>query len=300
MAHQYPKYVNRIPVSRAQLIEQIRAMSIGRGDLLHVKVSSRSLGPVQGGIDALLDALIEVVGPEGTLVVDAFTYCFKLPMTSHDKEFISDKNSDTYTGYFNQKFIQHPLSVRSRHPVHRFAAIGALAHLLMDGHTAQSPAYDVLEQMAIRGGKNLNIGKNIIGVATTHVAIEETSLVKRNPPKGVYYRDEDGAVQLFRVNWNGGCIKGAIKFVEEYEKKGFVKRGIIGHADAMLTDMQGTLAVDRDMIARDPSSFFCDDLTCKDCRLRWNHSQGSWVGVKWHSFLVILKRAAKRFSLSMK
>lgn len=280
----------RVPITKQQLVDQLKSLSVQKGDLLHVKVSMKSLGPVDGGASALLDALLEVVGPEGTLVVDAFSKSFRLPFSSEARKYVSDNSSDTYTGYFNQVFIKHPSMVRSRHPIQKFAAIGALAHELMDNHTSFSLAYDVLEKMAKKGAKNLNVGERIIGVATTHVAIEETKLKKHNFLQGVNYLDVDGQVKFFKVNWMGGCSKGCTKYVPEYEKQGFVTRGVVGYAGAMLTNMQGTLSVDRQMIARDPSSFFCDDPTCKDCRLRWDHSTGNWWSVKFFSFKAIVRR----------
>lgn len=279
--------------TREQLISQIRALGIGEGDLLHLKVSLKSLGPVEGGAQTLLDAFLEVVGASGTLVVDAFIKSFKLPMSATESKYISSSKSIPYTGYFNQIFVQHPAMVRSRHPVQRFAAIGALAHELMDNHTPFSPAYDVLERLAIRGARNINVGEQIIGVGTTHVAIEETSLRKHNPPMGINYLDSDEEIKFFRVNWMGGCSRGCVKYVSDYERLGYVKRGSLGYTTAMVTDMKGTLAVDRQWIARDPSSFFCDDPTCKDCQLRWDHSTGNWVSVKWLSLMAIIKNWLK-------
>lgn len=284
---------DRPAFTKEQLISQIRALGIGEGHLLHLKVSLKSLGPVEGGAQTLLDAFLEVVGPSGTLVVDAFSQSFKLPMSQAESNYISDSHSKAYTGYFNQIFIQHPSMVRSRHPVQRFAAIGAFAHELMDNHTPFSPAYDVLERLARKGARNVNVGENIIGVGTTHVAIEETMLRKHNPPMGVNYLDVDGEVKFFRVNWMGGCSRGCVKYVPEYERLGLVTRGSVGYATAMVTDMHGTLAVDRQMIARDPSSFFCDDPTCKDCQLRWDHSTGNWLSVKWLSLVAIVKKWMK-------
>ena len=45
--------------------------------------------------------------------------------------------------------IKHPNSVRSKHPIQRFTAIGLLAHELMDKHTSESGGYDVLDRIVI-------------------------------------------------------------------------------------------------------------------------------------------------------
>jgi hypothetical protein len=129
-----------------------------------------------------------------------------------------------------------------------------------------------------------------VGVGTTHVAIEKMGFVKKVPPAGVNYRLEDGRIELFEVNWNGGCGRGFPNFLPLYEKAGYLKWVKIGNADAVVTDMAGTLDVEIKKLKEDPTFFFCDDLTCKDCQLNWGHSKGNYWMVKLRSFVHILKQ----------
>jgi aminoglycoside N3'-acetyltransferase len=55
-------------LTKEDLVKDIRALGVKEGDLLHLKVSMKSIGDVEGGAKTLLDALLEVVGKEGTLI----------------------------------------------------------------------------------------------------------------------------------------------------------------------------------------------------------------------------------------
>ena len=51
----------------------LRELGLGEGDCVGVHSSLRSFGHVEGGADAVIDALLEVVGPTGTVVMPAYS-----------------------------------------------------------------------------------------------------------------------------------------------------------------------------------------------------------------------------------
>lgn len=279
---------------KEDLINHLQKAGIEKGNLLHLKVSMRSIGKIEGGAQTLLEALLDTVGSEGTLVIDSFIPSYPLPLNSEDREKISNEKSPSYAGALANVMINHPNAVRSKHPIQKFTAIGKLAHLLMDSHTPKSGGYDVLYKMAKMNALNLSVGRNTLGVGTTHVAIEKSGLVKKESHRGVNYLTESGKTELFKVNWNGGCGRGFPKFIPLYEKAGFLKWVKIGHAEAALTNMNGTLEVEMQKLKEQPDFFFCDDPTCKDCRLNWEHSTGNYLKVKYYSFLKIVKEKTKK------
>lgn len=280
-------------ITEKRLVEDLKLAGVPEGCLLHLKVSLKAIGKVDGGAETVLNALLKAVGPLGTLVIDSFTSSYPLPLNDQHSKIISTKDSPSYAGALANVMIKHPDSVRSKHPIQRFTAIGPLAHELMDKHTPESGGYDVLDRMAEMDALNLSIGKNTVGVGTTHVAIEKMGFAKKRSAMGVHYLKEDGTTGLFEVNWNGGCGRGFPKFLPLYEQKGFLKWIKVGEADAILTNMKGTLAVEIEKLSEDPSFYFCDDPTCKDCRLNWEHSSGSFLKVKYYSMLSVLKNKFK-------
>jgi aminoglycoside N3'-acetyltransferase len=286
--------------TKEQLMEDLRTAGVMPGSLLHIKVSMRSVGHVDGGADTLLNAVLDVLGPEGTLVADAFVDSYPLPLSKENQQKVSTLTTPSYAGVFANAMIRHPQMKRSRHPIQRFVAIGARAKELMTAHTPDKNGYRVMEELARLGAFNLNIGARVVGVGTTHVAVEKTGLKKRIVPRGRNYLDDNGEIRLFNVNWNGGCAKGFVKFVPLYEKAGLIKHGKVGNAGTLLTKMAETLKLEQMVLQNDPAFFFCDDRTCKDCRLRWEHSTGNWLSVKFFSALTILKQKTGRVNSQKK
>lgn len=273
---------------KEDLLRDLKNGGIFEGALLHLKVSMKAIGKIEGGAQTLLEALIDVVGSKGTLVIDSFISSYRIPLNDEDAQKISTDNSPSYAGALANVMIQHPKAVRSKHPIQKFTAIGMLAHELMDNHKPQSGGYEVLDRMSQMGALNLSVGRNTVGVGTTHVAIEKCGFSKKESLRGVSYLTPEGNIELFQVNWHGGCGRGFLKFIPLYEEAGFLKWIKVGNADAALTDMKGTLAVEIEKLKDDPTFFFCNDPTCKDCRLNWSHSTGNYWKVKFYSLMKIV------------
>ncbi|WP_104205241.1 AAC(3) family N-acetyltransferase [Billgrantia saliphila] len=56
-------------ITRATLTHELKSLGVQTNETLMVHAGLRKVGPVEGGADALLDALLEVVGSEGTLLM---------------------------------------------------------------------------------------------------------------------------------------------------------------------------------------------------------------------------------------
>ncbi len=260
-------------LNKTDLVNQIRNIGVKGADLLHLKVSMRSIGDIDGGAQTLLNALLEVVGEKGTLVSDAFIDVYPLPLNESQAEQIADDHTRSYAGAFANAMVKHPDMVRSQHPIQKFAAIGYHAKELCALHTEQSGGYDLLHEMAKMDAVNLTIGKRVVGVGTTHVAIDLVGLRRKHLNMGINYRNVVGEVKLAKVDWNGGCAHGFPKFIPYYEERGAVLGGgKIGEANALLTSMKETLKIEMEILKEDPGFFFCDDKICYSCQMAWEHS----------------------------
>jgi aminoglycoside N3'-acetyltransferase len=259
--------------TKNDLVKDLIKVGVQQGDLLHLKVSMRSIGKVEGGANTLLNALLEVVGPEGTLVSDAFITVFPLPLTDEQKRIIAYDHTPSYAGVFANAMLKHPDMVRSKHPIQKFAAIGKLAKELCEAHTPESGGYELLEKMCELDAVNLTIGKQVAGVGTTHVAIDLLKLKRNLQNIGAMYRDVNGEVKLAKVNWNGGCAHGFPKFIPLYHEHGAViGYDKIGEANGLYTSMKKTLEIEMSILKENPQFFFCDDKACYSCQMTWDHS----------------------------
>jgi len=286
------------PIDKQRLIEDLQALGIVQGELLYVKVSMSSIGYVVGGAKTLIDALLEVVGPAGTIITNSFIVSYPLPLSKKNAQKISDRYTSSYAGSFANAMVSHPNAVRSTHPIQCFVAIGADAKELMANHTPESYAYDVLKVLAqSAGGRHLKIGTDakVVGVGTTHVAVDILGFHKNNPRLGVNYYDyKTKQIKTFERNWSGGCGVGFNNFIPLYRDAGAIRsEGKVGNADSKITDMKQTLEIELKMLSREPGFFLCNQPTCRDCRLSWDFSTGSALSVKFHQtkkMLVLTKK----------
>ena len=130
----------------------LRGTGLGPGQIVLVHASIRNIGWIEGGAGALVTALREVIGAEGTMVVPTFTSSnsdtsrayvertrgmkksrearYRASMPAFDK----DGSSSIECGQLSEHVRKHPGSVRSDHPQTSFAALGPAAVWLMSGH----------------------------------------------------------------------------------------------------------------------------------------------------------------------
>ena len=267
-------------VTKDQLVKDLISLGVRKGELLNVKASLKSIGYVEGGADTLIEALLTVVGSEGTIITDSFVSVFSLSRVISDKNLISDDSTESYAGALANAMLRHPNVVRSQHPVQKFSAIGFRAKELMYDHDHESYAYNVLKVLTESDGRNLKIGtdEKVVGVGTTHLAIGLLKYKQKRLIRGVNFKNKMGDVTVFERNWAGGCGKGFNNFIPLYEENvAIINKGKIGLADSKITDMKMTLDIEKKKLKTDPTYFMCDDSDCIDCRLSWKFSNDNII-----------------------
>ena len=61
-------------MKQEQIAEALQTLGLGPGHIIFVHSSLSSIGYVEGGADAVVDAFLDVLGSTGTLVVPTFTF----------------------------------------------------------------------------------------------------------------------------------------------------------------------------------------------------------------------------------
>jgi aminoglycoside N3'-acetyltransferase len=118
-------------IGRQEIRESVAALGIGPGDVVYAHVSIRRLGFVTGGAPEVAEALRELLGPAGTLVMCAWTS----PDARPDASGLFDvTESPARTGLLAETVRRMPDAVRSLHPVASVVAVGARAHEITEGH----------------------------------------------------------------------------------------------------------------------------------------------------------------------
>lgn len=122
------------------LADDLRRMGIREGDSVMLHSSLSSLGCVQGGAEAVVEALMKTMGPKGTLLTPAFTegaWTDRLAMPDCRGDCPQDlcpSASPSHEGAIPNAALARPGRLRSCHPTHSWVASGARAEELLRGH----------------------------------------------------------------------------------------------------------------------------------------------------------------------
>jgi aminoglycoside 3-N-acetyltransferase len=117
----------------------LRQSGIGEGDLIVVHSSAEALKPTGLGPSRIVDRMLALVGPAGTVAMPAFPRYDGEPqgiarMTADVSRLVLEYNvrrSIPWTGAVPLKLMQRAGSVRSAHPLNTMVARGPLAQAMM-------------------------------------------------------------------------------------------------------------------------------------------------------------------------
>lgn len=246
--------------SRTGLAHELRALGVCEGDLLMVHASLRAIGPVEGGPSQVLGALLDAVGPAGTIAAfvswDRSSYEQTLNGAKLDERerqawpaFDPAANPEPYAefGALNRFICNHPAVRRSASPDASFAAIGRLAdeitreHPLVEGYGPGSPLGRIVRMQ----GRVLLLGAGLDSVTVLHHAEVLADIPgKRRVTYEVPIATPDGKrwVRAENFDTNGildeFAVPGRPDAVEtiarDYVARGHGRRGRVGGAGCYL------------------------------------------------------------------
>jgi aminoglycoside 3-N-acetyltransferase len=137
------------PATAASLAGELRTLGLPVGGVALVHSSLRSLGWVAGGAQAVVDALLDVLGPTGTLIVPTHTGGLSDParwqnppvpepwwpvIRAEMPAFARDATPPQWMGAIAAAVVLRRDAQRSDHPQVSFAAIGADAAAIVEHH----------------------------------------------------------------------------------------------------------------------------------------------------------------------
>ncbi|MFN2451372.1 MAG: aminoglycoside 3-N-acetyltransferase [Candidatus Dormibacteria bacterium] len=198
-------------MTRTQLTQALRDAGVTAGGILMVHTRMSAIGQVIGGADTVVSALLECLGPEGTLVVytawehDAYEMADWPPQRQAayrgDPPVFDPLISEAWSGVgrIPERVRTWPGAHRSAHPLASVAAIGAQAetlvrgHRLGDGYGATSP----LAKLVAQRGEILLLGAPLDTLTILHHA----EAISDRPGKRHYrfparLRSADGTVDV--------------------------------------------------------------------------------------------------------
>lgn len=244
--------------SPADVAHDLHALGVRAGDTLMVHASLRAIGPVAGSADAVLDALEQAIGRDGTLLMILgaeieHDWVNQRPEAEREALLAEAPLFDPLTapvfhevGYLAEVFRRRAGTRVTDNPSGRFGARGRLAaHLLAeapwdDYYGPDSP----LERLCACGGRVLRLGAGLDTTTVLHLAeyladVPNKRRVQRHYRCFGEHGPEIRAVECLDdsdgiVAWDGEDYFALI--LRAYLAAGRARQGPVGNAQAELID----------------------------------------------------------------
>ena len=218
-------------VTRADIAGGVRTLGLPEGALVQVHSSLSQLGYVEGGAGAVVDALLETVGPRGTVMVPTF---------NHGKADIYDpRTTPSVSGAVTEALRKRPDACRSIHPTHPYAAIGPDAEWLVEGHL-EVETFDPkspLGKLATRGGYVLLLGVGMRANTAAHIgeSMAHVHCIGFNRFPRRVRLDDGRVIPAWSVVWRDGpCLIEWQPLEDRMRSRGQIRSGRIGLGEAHL------------------------------------------------------------------
>jgi len=244
-------------VNREDIKKGLKQLGLKRGDIVGVHSSLSSFGYVEGGADAFIDALLEVVGKEGTIVMPTdSTNIVEVKRTPEEiamgvawlyKILPYDlQETPCTTGIIPETFRKRKGVIRGSHPTHSLAAIGPKANELVEGwHRALE-----LDGYILLIGVGLEVC-TAMHLAEKRVQFPKHILKKITPPKELLEKYPETEWE-----WDFGPYPDFSKMEEPCKDHGIMKIVKVGEATVKLLRLRELIDLYTKNLRRDPDIFY--------------------------------------------
>lgn len=243
-------------INRTEIVEGLKTLGLGSGMAVEVHSSLSSLGWVEGGAETVIEALIEVVGPEGALLMSAYPVTPALPLTEEEVargmtwkvRILPDPHERSGLGLVTDTFRKRPDVVLGQ-GLHRVAAWGK---------DAARHAANMYRYLVEIDGWVLLMGVGVDRVSSLHLAEEDPGLPEAiqqmvTPPPDLL---RDYPADQWSIGY-GSTPEDAWGMVwMEAERRGLIRKGKIGQAECALFKARALVEIYQDGLRKDPFGLF--------------------------------------------
>lgn len=280
------------------LKEDLLKLGLRTGDTVFLRISYKAIGKVEGGPKTFLDAIVEVIGEEGTVLLTAFPKRYKNKLRFFHRKDAAEENNrpPTFTGALSSVGMKYPGSVMSARVDFPFVVIGKHADYLASNHTYDKNGYWILEEaidkfncICLRVG-----GEPFIG--TTHMSLshvlQEKGEYQMAPRYGLYVKEKDGL--KWRENNNVIFCPTAFKnYLPEIINEIKISEGKVGEGYAIITDMKKSLKAEEELFRKDLKKILCSSPDCCICRTTFSFSDSTKTKYLLRQFAKLFKGNTK-------
>lgn len=239
------------PVTRVSLCDDLRSLGVEPGVALLVHSSLRQIGWTVGGAESVVQVLMDVLTPEGTLVMPTFSGQLSDPavwqsppappdwieaIRTHMPPFDPARTPTRDMGRIVEAFRTWPGVRRSTHPVQSCAAWGRHAEYLVESHPLDWPLGDrsPLGRHYDLDGQVLLIGVGYDRNSSLHLA-ETRAKYRRQITRSVPVGRKDGSVDWIEIKDVDDDLGRLFpELGASFDETGHVRFGMLGGADCRL------------------------------------------------------------------
>lgn len=246
---------------KAELMGALRSIGIKRGDALMVHSGFNRTTGFTGSPNEFIDVLLEVVGPEGHLLMVSMPYMSSAYEYLRQDKIFDVRKTISHMGIVSETFRRRNGVLRSQHPTHPILALGPKAAWLVGDHEkclypcGLGTPFDKLFQL---GGKLLFVDVSFFTMTFFHYLEER---VKDRIDFPLFF-PEPFEVPFVDCNGNRQVIKTYVYTLEanrrrrpqiskaELDKRGLIKYRRIGNSFLQLVATEDAVRCVDEMAAR--------------------------------------------------
>jgi aminoglycoside 3-N-acetyltransferase len=253
------------PINREQFLAGLRALGLQSGDNLLVHGALSSFGHVEGGAQAVIDTLLRLLGPRGTLVMPYF-----LPL--YEGVYDCAQPPLPYTGALPRQLRTQPGALLSVHPSHPVIALGPAAMQITDDHYQVSAVGrgSPIDRLAKLAGKVLLLGVGQSANTTIHTgeayaAVPYWGRSRPDRPTGRWMILSSGQRIWVPLPETPGDSAGFVRIEPLLIERHLITLGRIGSARCWLMPGQPLIEAVVEYLGRDPAGLLCQQPDCAFC-----------------------------------
>ncbi|MBS4219689.1 AAC(3) family N-acetyltransferase [Bacillus sp. FJAT-49711] len=250
------KMVGGYMLTKNQLVGDFKRIGVKEGMVLVVHTSLRNIGYIEGGPDAVIESLLDILGDEGTLVMPS--------MTSGDEVFDPKTTPTDDMGIVAETFWRMPGVLRSVHPNSAFAAYGKHAPEIVAEQLIDQP-----EGIKSPIGKAYQLDGRILLFGVSHDS--NTTIHLAESLNDVPYRtystmlmSRDGKVEKIEIPIINHCCQNFNKMESLLKEKGCLTIQKIGNGTCQFMKAKDVVEVASVELKKNPFYFLCGD-NCEEC-----------------------------------
>ena len=244
---------------------------LDKGDVVLVHSSLSAPGYIIGGVHSVVEAFMNILGVEGTLVVPTLS---QKDFKNSYKNWYMDKPSDT--GLFSEYVRKFPGALRSNQETHSVAAIGKKAYEITSGHKDFGPRYGIFGDFAFSWSSpwqkmyDMNAKVLFFGVTmkyNTYKHFVEYRIVEDRVSKieGIELKNQKlSRIKDFAFFQNNDSrlwpFHDAEKMQIELDKRGLIRKASLGKSRVFCLDIKNMVDSITEILSSDLDKWYDQDM----------------------------------------